>query len=81
MKSLTEYPTDVVDHSWFGKANKFSWRAPYDLPAPLRVGDHVWIADDGVKPYLCRVVEVIANGEYNLYERLEPWEANNDDDQ
>jgi len=63
-------PTVWVDHSRLGVVDRFTSRAPLDLAHNLSVDDLVWVTDDDVDPYLCRVAAVVHGGKYIRYERV-----------
>ena len=67
--SVTEaYPTAWLDTTRFGNATQFTYRVPFDLRGRLNEGDLVWVADDGVEPFLCRIVELLDGGRSARYE-------------
>jgi len=60
------YPVAWLDTTRFGNASRFTARVPFELR--LAAGGLVWVADDSVDPYLCRVVEVFDGGRSARYE-------------
>jgi len=66
--SLGTYPIAWLDTTWFGNATQFTYRVPAELRSKLTVGDLVWVADDSVEPYLCRIAELIDGGRSARYE-------------
>jgi len=70
MKPLIERPTVWVDHTRFGVVDQFTYKTPRDLLGKLYRGEQVWVTDDDVDPYLCRVVDLLNGGKSARYERL-----------
>ena len=71
MSTVETYPTAWLDTTWFGNADRFTYRVPFELRGRLAVGDLVWVADDSVAPYLCRVTELLDDGRSARYEVVE----------
>ena len=62
------YPTAWLDTTRFGNAEHFMYRIPFELRGRPTAGDLVWVADDSVEPYLCRVTELLDDGRSARYE-------------
>lgn len=71
MSTATVYPTAWLDTTWFGNATRFTHRIPFELRGCIQVGDRVWVADDSVDPFLCRITELLDNGRSARYEVVE----------
>jgi len=71
MSATDGYPIAWLDTTRFGNANRFTYRVPFDLRGKLAVGDLVWVADDSVDPYLCRIIELLDNERSARYEVVE----------
>jgi hypothetical protein len=71
MSATTVYPTAWLDTTRFGNATRFTYRIPFELRGHLEVGDRVWVADDSVDPFLCRITQLLDGGRSARYEVVE----------
>jgi hypothetical protein len=70
MSMTYAHPTVWVDHTRFGITNRFTYKTPVDMISRLAVGELVWVTDDDVEPYLCRVIALLNEGRSIRYERV-----------